>query len=125
MEDPLSRRERQIMNAVYRLEKATVAEVIAQLPDAPSYSAVRALLGILEQKGQLQHHQDGARYVYQPVRSRSTAQQGALRTVLQTFFNGSRTQAIAALLELPDSKLSKQEQAELTALIAKARKDGR
>jgi predicted transcriptional regulator len=113
------------MNAVYRLQKATVAEVIAELPDAPSYSAVRALLGILEQKGQLQHHQDGARYVYQPVLSRSTAQQGALKTVLQTFFNGSRTQAIAALLELSDSKLSKQEQAELTALIGKARKEGR
>jgi BlaI family penicillinase repressor len=85
----LSRRERQIMDAIYQLGRATVAEVMEKMADPPSYSAVRALMGILEQKGQLAHEQEGARYVYRPVVSVAKAQKSALKRLVDTFFNGS------------------------------------
>ncbi|MCI0574366.1 MAG: BlaI/MecI/CopY family transcriptional regulator [Myxococcaceae bacterium] len=121
----LSRRERQILDVIYRLGRATVAEVVADLPDAPSYSAVRALMGIMEEKGQLTHEQDGARYIYLPTVSREKARKGVLKSVVQTFFDGSSRQAIAALLELPESKFSREELDALSALIEKAKKEGR
>jgi predicted transcriptional regulator len=121
----LSRRERQIMNAVYQLGQATVAEVIAKLPDPPSYSAVRALMSILEQKGHLRHQQQGARYVYLPTVAVAKARKGALTSLLNTFFDGSTKEAIAALLELPEGRLSKEELDDLSELIAKSRKEGR
>src|SRR5512139_1120211 len=102
----LSRRERQIMDVLHAREQATAAEVLAALPDPPSYSAVRALLRILEEKGHLRHRRDGARYVYLPRGSRETARRSAIRRVVSTFFQGSITQTVAALLETSDTRLS-------------------
>ena len=121
----LSRRERQIMDVIYRLGKATAAEVLEGIPEPPSYSAVRAMLAILEQKGQVKHEQDGARYVYLPTVPREKAMKSALKSVVRTFFDGSAEDAIAALLELPDSKLSRSELERLSELIEKAKKEGR
>lgn len=119
----LSRRERQIMDAIYQLGRATVADVIEKLPDPPSYSAVRALLGILEDKGVLRHEQEGARYVYLPTVPREKARKSALKNLVTTFFNGSSREAIAALLD--ETRLSKTELQSLTELIEKAKKEGR
>jgi BlaI family penicillinase repressor len=121
----LSRRERQIMDIVYQQGRATVAEVMERMVDPPSYSAVRAVMGILEQKGQLRHEQDGARYVYLPTMSVSKAQRSALKRLVTTFFNGSTRSAIAALAELPDARLSKDELAALATLIEQSKKEGR
>lgn len=121
----LGRRERQIMDVVYRLGRATVAEVLEHLPDPPSYSAVRAMLRILEGKGHLKHEQDGPRYVYLPTVARARARRSMLRHVVHTFFNGSTEQAMAALLESADTKLSEAELDRLSSLIQHARKQGR
>jgi len=121
----LSRRERQIMEIVYRLGRVTVAEVLEQLDDPPSYSAVRAMMGILESKGTLRHEQDGARYVYLPTVAREKARTSALQSLVRTFFEGSSKQAIAALLEMPDTKLSDDELEALSELIERSRKEGR
>src|SRR5437667_2265095 len=102
----LSRRERQIMDALHARGNATAAEVLAALPDPPSYSAVRALLRILEEKGHVKHRRDGARYVYLPRVSPETARRSALQRLVSTFFQGSVTQAMAALLETADTELS-------------------
>src|SRR2546421_1359185 len=102
----LSRRERQIMDVLYRRESATAAEVMEGLPDPPSYSAVRAMLRILEDKGHIRHEQDGPRYIYRPTVARDNAKRSALRHILQTFFDGSAEQAISALLDESSSKLS-------------------
>jgi predicted transcriptional regulator len=121
----LSRRERQIMDILHAKQEATAAEVLAALPDPPSYSAVRALLRILEEKGHLRHKRDGARYVYIPRASRETASRSALKRVISTFFQGSATQAMAALLETADSDISDTELQKLQNLINKAKKEGR
>jgi BlaI family transcriptional regulator, penicillinase repressor len=121
----LSRRERQIMDALHRRGRATAAEVQDALPDAPSYSAVRALLRILEEKGHIKHRREGARYVYVPRASRETARRSALRRVVATFFQGSVTQAMAALLETGDTELSDSELLQLQQMIKQAQKDGR
>src|SRR6266478_968340 len=99
--ESLGRRERQIMDVVYRLGRAAVADVMRELPDPPTYSAVRAMLRYLERKGHLRHSRDGARYVYEPTVSHSEAQRTALRHLVRTFFRGSRPRALAALLDLP------------------------
>jgi BlaI family transcriptional regulator, penicillinase repressor len=122
---PLSRREREIMDVVYRAGRATAAEVRDRLADAPSYSAVRALLRVLEQKGHLRHEEDGPRYVFLPTVPRERARQSALRQILHTFFDGSTEQAVAALLDLSSTRLSDAELARLSRLIADARKEGR
>ena len=121
----LSRRERQIMDAIYRVGEAGVAEVRAEIPDPPGYSAVRALLRILEEKGHLNHRQEGPRYVYSPVRSRAEAQDSALRRVLQTFFDDSTEKAVAALLDLSSENLSDEELQRLSKMIDAARGEGR
>jgi predicted transcriptional regulator len=121
--DPLSRRERQIMDAIYARGQATAAEVVAALPDPPSYSAVRALLRILEQKGHLRHEEDGPRYVFLPTVSRDRARKSALRNLVRTFFNGSSAQAAAALIDQAD--LSEDDAARLAEMIERARKEGR
>lgn len=123
MADQLSRRERQIMDIVYARGQATAAEVVAAMPDAPSYSAVRALLRILEQKGHLRHQQEGPRYVFLPTVPRDRARRSALRNVVRTFFDGSAAQAAAALLD--QARLSDDDVERLAAAIAKARKEGR
>jgi BlaI family penicillinase repressor len=123
----LSRRERQIMDVVYRLGRASAAEVTAHLPDPPSYSAVRALLRILEDKGHLRHTEEAAtgKYVYAPIRPRDHAGRSALQRVVQTFFDNSAEKAVAALLDLADRDLSEQELERLAKLIEQARNDGR
>jgi predicted transcriptional regulator len=121
----LSRRERQIMDSVYRRGKATAAEVLADLPEPPSYSAVRTMLRLLEDKGHLKHEQDGPRYVYVPIVARENARVNALRHLVSTFFNGSAEQAMAALLEISDSELSRAELDRMQQLIEQARNEGR
>jgi predicted transcriptional regulator len=121
--DPLSRRERQLMDVIYARGQATAAEVVAALPDPPSYSAVRALLRILEQKGHLRHQVDGPRYVFLPTVSRDRARRSALRNLVRTFFDGSPAQAAAALIDQAD--LSDEDAQRLAAMIEKARTEGR
>jgi BlaI family penicillinase repressor len=120
----LGRRERQIVEVLYRLGKASVAEVLASLPDPPSYSAVRGMLTLLEEKGFVRHKRDGMRYVYAPVIAASKARQSALRQLVSTFFEGSPLAAAAALLEMSDDKLSPEERDQLSALIARREKEG-
>ncbi len=128
----LSRREREIMDVIYRMGRATAAEVLDQLADPPSYSAVRALLRVLEDKGHLRHEEDGQRYVFHgqryvflPTVPLERARQSALRQLLHTFFDGSTEQAVAALLDLSSTRLSDAELERLSRLIADARKEGR
>jgi predicted transcriptional regulator len=121
--DPLSRRERQIMDVIYAHGQATAAEVTAALADPPSYSAVRALLRILEQKGHLRHQQDGPRYVFLPTVPRDRARRSALRNLVRTFFDGSSAQAAAALID--QSQMSDEDFQRLSQAIDKARKEGR
>lgn len=122
---PLSRREREIMDVIYRRGRATVADVRAALADPPSYSAVRALLRVLEEKGHLTHEQDGPRYVFLPTVSRDRARRSALRQLLATFFDDSPEQAVAALLDVSASRLTDDELDRLAALIGQARGEGR
>jgi predicted transcriptional regulator len=121
----LSRRERQIMDVVYRLGRATAADVMEGLPDPPGYSAVRAMLRLLEEKGYLVHEQEGQRYVFMPTLARDKARKSALKQMIQTFFDGSTTEAVAALLDLSRSKLSQEEFDNLSRMIEEARKKGR
>ena len=121
----LSKRERQIMEVVYRLGAATATEVQDGLPNPPSYSAVRALLRILEDKGHLKHDVDGTRYVYRPTVRREKAGSQALASLVDTFFGGSAGMAAAALLDEASRTLSKGELDQLETLIARARKEGR
>jgi BlaI family transcriptional regulator, penicillinase repressor len=124
-EEHLSRRERQILDIVYARGEAAAAEVWAALPDAPTRTAVRTLLSILEEKGHLTHRQEGLKYVYTPTRPRDRAGQSALRRVLDTFFDGSLEKAVAAHLGDSAADLSPEELARLAALINQARKKGR
>lgn len=119
----LSRRERQIMDVIYRRGRATAAEVLQDIADPPSYSAVRALLRLLEEKGHVHHEQDGPRYVYLPTVNRERARQSALKHVVRTFFDGSATDAVAALLD--NDAIDHAELDRLSALIEQARKEGR
>ena len=120
----LSRRERQIMDVIYRRGRATAAEVLEDIPDPPSYSAVRAMLRLLEEKGHVRHEQDGPRYVFLPIVNRDRARKSALTHVVRTFFDGSATEAVAALLN-DGGKLSDAELDRLSAMIAQAREEGR
>jgi predicted transcriptional regulator len=113
------------MDIVYRRGEATAAEIHAEIPDPPSYSAVRALLRVLIEKQHLQHREDGPRYIYSPVVSRQKARAGALSQVVNTFFDGSAMQAVSALLGSSQGKLSKKELDELSEMIAAARRKGR
>ena len=120
----LSRRERQILDIIYQRGQATAADVQNALPEPPSYSAVRALLRILEEKGHVSHQQDGPRYVYVPTLARENAKRSALHHVLRTFFDGSAEQAISALLDESSTKLSTEELDRLARLIEDARRSG-
>ena len=121
----LSRRERQIMDIVYQLKEVTVTQVLERLPDPPSYSAVRALLRVLVNKGHLHHKQDGPRYVFSPTLSKETARQKALQHLRKTFFDGSTEEIVAALLDIAEDDLSDEDYQNLQDLIEKARKEGR
>src|SRR3954462_8178356 len=121
----LSRRERQIMDVIYRHGHATAAEIHEQRPEPPVQAALRTMLRILEEKGHLRHEKDGPRHVYYPVTPRSVAQRSAVRHIVGTFFNGSRAAAIAALLDESDRPLSDDERAELSQVIRRLRTDGK
>jgi predicted transcriptional regulator len=120
----LSRRERQIMDAVYRLGRSTATDVLAQIPEPPSYSAVRAMLRVLENKGHLRHVLEGKSYVYYPTLARTRASRSALQNMLRTFFDGSTEKAVAALLDM-SADLTEDEFARLSRLIDQARQEGR
>ena len=121
--DPLSRRERQILDILYARGTATAAEVLKALPDPPSYSAVRALLRILEEKGHAKHEAQGSRYVYLPTVPRERARQSALKQLVKTFFGGSAAQAAASLVD--SGGLSDEDLTSLSSLIERARREGR
>src|SRR6202012_5043830 len=117
-----TRRERQIMDIIYAQGESTAAEVVRALPDAPSYSAVRALLRVLEEKGFLKHRQDGLRYVYLPTEPREKASRSGLKNGLKPFFEGSLANAVSSLVETRDGKISPAELKRLEAIIKEARK---
>jgi predicted transcriptional regulator len=120
----VSRRERQILDVLYRLGRATAADIQQALPNPPSYSAVRTLLRILEEKGHVRHTQDGTRYVYLPTVARDSARRSALRHMLNTFFEGSATHAIAALIDEDSTRLSEDDWDRLADMIERARNEG-
>jgi BlaI family penicillinase repressor len=121
----LSRRERQIMDVLYRLGRATAAEIHQGIPDPPSYSAVRAMLRVLEEKKHIRHEEKDLRYVFVPIVPRDKARRSAVLHMLDTFFDGSPEQAVATLLDLSAGDLSEQDFDRLAALIEKARQEGR
>ncbi|HEX4808223.1 MAG TPA: BlaI/MecI/CopY family transcriptional regulator [Bryobacteraceae bacterium] len=121
----LSRRERQIMDVLYRLGRATAAEIQQSIPDPPSYSAVRAMLRVLEEKKHIRHEEKDLRYVFVPIVPRDKARRSAVRHMLDTFFEGSPEQAVATLLDVSSRSLSAEDYDRLAALIEKARQEGR
>lgn len=121
----LSRRERQIMDVLYRRGRATAAEILHDLPEPPSYSAVRAMLRVLEEKKHVRHEEKDLRYVYAPVVPREKARRSAVAHMLETFFDGSAEQAVATLLDVSGKELSDEDFDRLAALVEKARKEGR
>ena len=121
----LSRRERQIIDVLYRRGRATAAEVMADLPGDPSYSTVRTQLRVLEAKGHVRHEDDGQRYVYSPAVPRGTVRRSALKHLVETFFDGSVEQTVAALLGADAARLSEAELERIAELIEKARKERR
>ena len=121
----LSRRESQIMDIVYEAGRVTASEVLQRLPDPPSYSAVRAMLRVLEDKGHIRHLQDGPRYVFLPTVPREQASSSALQRVVRTFFDGSAEGAVAALLDLEGEDMEPEALDRLSEMIEKARREGR
>jgi BlaI family transcriptional regulator, penicillinase repressor len=121
----LSRRERQIMDALYKLEAATVGEVMDLMADPPSYSAVRATMRVLEEKGHVTHRQDGPRYLYVPTVPRDKAQSTALQHLVGTFFGGSVEQAVMALLSMPETRMKDADLSKLAEKVREAEKEGR
>ena len=117
----LTKRERQIMDVIYRQGRATALEVIEQIESPPSYSAIRALLAILERKGHAKHTKEGAKYVYLPTQSRKVAAQVALKRLLSTFFDNSREKLVTALLEISDPRVSGEELDRLSDVISRGR----
>ena len=121
----LSRRERQIMDVLYAMGQATVGEVLERIADPPSYSAVRATMRVLEEKGQLVHHQDGPRYLYKPAVPQESARSAALTHLVRTFFGGSAEAAAAALLGMTKSRLTSADLQRLATQVEAARDEGR
>ena len=121
----LSRRERQIMDILYQRGRASAQEVMENLPDSPGYSAVRAMLRVLEEKGHARNEEEGLRYIFLPTVPRERAKRSAVKHLLQTFFDGSAAQAVAALLDASAPGLSREELDRLAELIDKARREGK
>ena len=121
----LSRRERQILDILYQRGKASAADVLAAMEDPPSYSAVRAMLRILEEKGHIRHETDDLKYVYSPTVPREKAKRSAVKHLLETFFAGSPEQAMAALLDVSSRRLSREELDRMAEMIEEARKEGK
>jgi BlaI family transcriptional regulator, penicillinase repressor len=120
----LSRRERQMMDILYQRGRASAADIHQALPDPPSYSAVRAKLRVLEEKGHVRHEEESLHYVYLPTMPRDTARRSALRHMVTTFFEGSVEQTVAALLDLSSANLSQQDLDRISQLIEEAKKEG-
>src|SRR5436309_9665159 len=123
--ESMSRREREMMAIIFRASKATAGEVMEAMPDPPSYSAVRATLRVLEQKGLLRHEDDGTRYVYRPTLNRDKARQSALDHLLATFFDGSVANVVATLIERSGGELSADDLDRIARAVDHARKEGR
>ncbi len=121
----LTRRERQIIDVIYRLGSASVAEVLDNITDPPSYSAVRALMRLMEEKGYIKHRKQGAKYIYSPTQSRQNASKSALKHLVSTFFDNSAENAVVALLDTSDLGLSSKEIDRITKMIDKSRKSGK
>jgi BlaI family penicillinase repressor len=121
----LSRRERQIMDILYQRGKASASEVREAMPDAPGYSAVRAMLRVLEEKGHVKHVEEGLKYVYVPMVAREKAKRSAVKHVLDTFFSGSPEQIVAALLDVSSERLTHEELDRMADLIEKAKREGK
>ena len=121
----LSRRERQIMDILYQRGRASAAEIHAAMPDAPTYSAVRAKLRVLEEKGHIRHEEESLHYVYLPTVARDTARRSALRHMVSTFFGGSVEQAVAALLDLSAANLAEEDLDRISNLIEEARQEAK
>jgi predicted transcriptional regulator len=119
----LSRRERQIMDILYRLERASVGQVLAEVPGKPSYSTVRAQLRVLEEKGHVRHEEHGLRYIYAPAIPRDVARRSALRHLVETFFDGSTEKVVAALLGGEVARISPEEFDRIARLISKGQKE--
>jgi predicted transcriptional regulator len=120
----LGRRERQIMDVIFQLGESSVSDVLERLPDPPSYSSVRTMIRLLEAKGFLKHRQDGNRYMYRPTQSHETASRSALQHLLATFFGGSATDAVAAILDLSADDMTNADLKRMEKLIEQARQDG-
>jgi len=123
--DGFSRREREIMDALYKLGKATAAQILEQIPDPPTYTAIRTQLTILEKKGHVRHASDGTRYIYEPLVAREQMGKRAIDSLLKTFFDDSVERAVTALITRKDADLSQDELERLSQLIEKAKKEGR
>src|ERR1700686_1001355 len=121
----LSRRERQIMEILYQHGKASASEVREIMEDAPSYSAVRAMLRVLEEKGHVKHQAEGLKYVYVPTVARDKAKRSAVKHVMETFFNGSPEQIVAALLDVASTRLTRGELDRMSEIIEKAKREGK
>jgi predicted transcriptional regulator len=125
LQNQLSRRERQIMDVLYRLGEAGAAEVVNHLPDRPAYNSVRVTLGILERKGVVRHRPDGTRYLYSPTVPAEAVRESALRHLVRTFFRGSPSKAVLTLLDSPSTQLSEEELNELAAWVEAAKREKR
>ena len=123
-EQPLGHRERQIMDAVYRLGEGSVGDVLSELADPPSYSAIRKMLNVLEKKGLVKHRREGTKYIYRPTKSHQTASRSAAKHLLSTFFSGSVTDAVNTILDVSSKKLSDEDLDRLRETIEQARKQG-
>lgn len=123
-EQPLGHRERQIMDAVFRLGEGSVSDVLSEITDPPSYSAIRKMLNVLEQKGFLKHRRVGTKYIYRPTKSHQTASRTAIKHLLSTFFSGSVADAVHTLLDVSSQQLSPEDFDQLRETIEKARKQG-
>lgn len=124
-ETPLGHRERQIVDAVFRLGEASVGDVLEVLPDPPTYSTVRKMMSLLEEKGMLKHRREGTKYIYRPVKSRETASRSAVKHLLATFFSGSATDAVNAILDAASDNLRKEDFDRLRKMIDQARREGK
>lgn len=122
--ESLGHRERQIMDVVFRLGEASVTDVLKEISDPPSYSSIRKMLSLLEEKGFLKHREEGTKYVYRPTRSRQLESRNAVRHLMSTFFSGSATEAVNAILDVSSNKLDEQDFARLRELIDDARREG-
>jgi len=121
----LSRRERQIMEILYQRGKASASEIREAMEDAPSYSAVRAVLRVLEEKGHVKHQAEELKYVYVPTVNRDKAKRSAVKHLLETFFNDSPKQIVAALLDVSSPRLTREELDQMAEMIDKARREGK